>query len=852
MNRLIAAAAIAVTAILFVIPAGAQSVPVIALTNGPPNIPYAAPGSCTTSTCTWIQSGIKGEVVSDVYLDMVPISQNYTGMFSLSGPNAANYTISTSSDGTRNVAHIATAAPLSAGDDDITVNAGNASQRITVHKVSGTQAACGGTSQINSASSLVGNGGIVLLAPNCTYSFSGSIVPAAANQVFIGAGAGSTIVDGTGSAGGDRGFGGGSASGAAIMNMEIRNYNALNGIGVQVDSGWVARNLYVHDTWTGLFMTGCPATALNNRLIHNSANGLQGGGGLASLHPGGCGTPQVVAGNEWAQNNTSGSDSCDDTGQKWINTNYTFTLNIYNNYAHDNLSNGLWTDTQSQVTMNVHDNTFIGNTTSGFWIELSGQSGQINVNNNLFSGNSNTAPTNCSSFSAPLAQIVLGGGSANINMHDNNFVHSAGANGLPAVYWYSGEIGAAQNNVTVHNNTFNFLSTETGNGGGFPADMSWNPSSVTPTESGSYSNSYHLVNGNTSSDRHWSYFNNAPQTFSQWQASSGVNGALNNPDTATSRGAGTIDTDGTKQGTGCTHVACSGSGIGSGGVPILSTAPPSDPSIQGIALSNSTFTPNVANGTVGTVSVTMSDGSAFPGTLSITGTNSGGFHLSGNTMQEKASGGTLAGSYNDFNIVATQAGATNSPQQISPQVTGVMEGPFAGSVRSITNRIQAEDFDVGGSDIAYRAADVCGIGIDTAYGADRLNVHPTTDLDGASNLKVSCNQAGDWHNYTITAATTGTYTLSMRVANVEAGAKYNVAIDGAKVASGISVPNTGGYETFATVTSAPFGLTAGQHVIQIALDAAGPSGFGGDFNWMQGTPVKAGAIGTSADLIATH
>jgi hypothetical protein len=88
----------------------------------------------------------------------------------------------------------------------------------------------------------------------------------------------------------------------------------------------------------------------------------------------------------------------------------------------------------------------------------------------------------------------------------------------------------------------------------------------------------------------------------------------------------------------------------------------------------------------------------------------------------------------------------------------------------------------------------------------------------------------------------------MRVANIQAGAAYHVAVDGASVVSGIAVPNTGDYDTFATVTSNPFGLTAGQHILQLVLDAVGPSGFGGDFNWMQGRPAAVKNI----DIIVTH
>jgi Carbohydrate binding module (family 6) len=255
------------------------------------------------------------------------------------------------------------------------------------------------------------------------------------------------------------------------------------------------------------------------------------------------------------------------------------------------------------------------------------------------------------------------------------------------------------------------------------------------------------------------------------------------------------------------------------------------------------------------VSVTMSDGSTFSGTLSITEANSGGFHLSGNTLQEKASGGTPPGTYHDFNVVATEANISNSPQQVSPTVTGVVEAPFGGSARPITNVIQAEDYDLGGQGVAYNTTETCGAYPSDSYrgvAGDGVNIDTTSDA-GGGGYKLGCNKAGDWHNYTITVSATGTYTLNMRTANIEAGATYRVAIDGAIVVSGIAVPNTGSYDTFATVTSKQFGLTAGQHVMQIVLDAAGSSGYGGDFNWVQGTLVKAGAIGAkNVDIIVTH
>jgi len=69
------------------------------------------------------------------------------------------------------------------------------------------------------------------------------------------------------------------------------------------------------------------------------------------------------------------------------------------------------------------------------------------------------------------------------------------------------------------------------------------------------------------------------------------------------------------------------------------TPPPPPQTISGISLSNSTFQSALANAAVGTVTVTMSPSNpAFSGTLSLTGANSGGFHLAGTALQASASG----------------------------------------------------------------------------------------------------------------------------------------------------------------------------------------------------------------------
>ncbi len=858
MNRYITVITIAITAFIFTISAWGQTVSVVTLTNGPPNIPYGAPGSCTYSNCTWIQAGLPaGSPVTDVFADMLPMSANYANPFSLSGPSASNFSISTTNDGTRNVGHITTNGVLGAGDYDITVNAGSASQRITVHAASGITVGCGTDTTIQNAVNANPGTNVFLLANNCTYNFAGT-VNANANQLFLGAGIGKTTITGGGQGGNTPGFfyGNGAGppgnTGVGIGNLTFNNFN---GVKIQATDFWVVRNNY---------FTGGSGRALmfqgNNGLLfaNNTCDTLGGSCVYAGVGWSGDGapsasTPNMFIGNHMFANNQQLDDSCNDSGGGFAKgTGNSAVPGVYeivqNNYIHDNLGWGDWFDFSGDQVVTITQNTILSNGTSGISDEIASGVNHHDISFNVLRHNSlgYTNPSNsCFHFWGQLFNDE----SANVAMHDNNITADPVLSGNP--YNVTApqiaidlDSNGRQNgpgstdtvaNTTISSNTVNLIGA-----GCCDSALSFSVAGGTNTSGSSASgNHYHFTGGDQGTAQYFMWHDNTKSTLAQFCS---VNGQ-DCPASGT-----TVDSTAVIA-SGCTHVACSGSGVGAGGVPLAAA---SNPSIQSLALSNSTFTPNVANGVVGTVSATMSDGSAFSGKLSITGTNSGGFHLSGNTLEEKASG-TPAGIYNDFNLVATQSTASNSPQQISPTVTGVVDAPFGGTARSITNRIQAEDFDVGGYGVAYHATDACTLGIDTAYGPDRLNVNPTADLDSENNLKIGCNQAGDWHNYTITVPTTGTYTLNMRVANIQAGAAYHVAVDGASVVSGIAVPNTGAYDTFATVTSNRFGLTAGQHILQLVLDAVGPSGFGGDFNWMQGTLVKAGAIGSkNIDITVTH
>jgi hypothetical protein len=181
----------------------------------------------------------------------------------------------------------------------------------------------------------------------------------------------------------------------------------------------------------------------------------------------------------------------------------------------------------------------------------------------------------------------------------------------------------------------------------------------------------------------------------------------------------------------------------------------------------------------------------------------------------------------DTNSATTFTGNLNWLQLTGPVAT---QTPFGGTPIAIPGTIQVENFDNGGQGVAYSDAEAANQG--GAYRTtERVDIQPTTDAGGGYN--VGWTKAGEWLEYTINVAAGGIHSLGVRVANTAAGGKFHVEIDAVNVTGSVSVPNTGGWQTWQTVVINNVSLTAGQHVLRLALDANASSGFVGNFNWIQ-------------------
>lgn len=180
----------------------------------------------------------------------------------------------------------------------------------------------------------------------------------------------------------------GSATGVLLDGLEVENYTAANQQGAiaAVGSGWILRNLQVHDNGTGSGGAGSTGghgwTIVGGRYYNNRQEGIGGG-----VNSGGETQNTTIDGVEIDHNNftndsyTTANSDCDNEagGFKWVGSGNT----IKNSEIHDNACRGLWADIDANNST-VTNNHVYDNWADGIMIEISRAA---TITNNVVTGN---------------------------------------------------------------------------------------------------------------------------------------------------------------------------------------------------------------------------------------------------------------------------------------------------------------------------------------------------------------------------------------------------------------------------------------------------------------------------------
>jgi glucosylceramidase len=199
--------------------------------------------------------------------------------------------------------------------------------------------------------------------------------------------------------------------------------------------------------------------------------------------------------------------------------------------------------------------------------------------------------------------------------------------------------------------------------------------------------------------------------------------------------------------------------------------------------------------------------------------------------------------WNGQSVNYTLAAGAVATFKWTPGTTAGDGTPFSGSAYTIPGKVETENYNNGGEGAAYHDSDATNNGGQYRPN-DGVDIEATTDTGGGYD--VGWTAAGEWTKYTVNVASSGSYAFDFRVASAQTGGAFHLEVDNANVTGALTVPNTGGWQTWTDVVKTGVNLSAGQHVFKLVTDAAG-----GNYNWFNVTGTTPTATPTFVPPTAT-
>ena len=238
----------------------------------------------------------------------------------------------------------------------------------------------------------------------------------------------------------------------------------------------------------------------------------------------------------------------------------------------------------------------------------------------------------------------------------------------------------------------------------------------------------------------------------------------------------------------------------------------------------------------GTGTITYTDGSTQSYTLNApdwfsTTPPSGGAVAVSSAYQNRQGNTTYAGTGDIFSETVTlTAGKTIASVTLPPggaltsgtpavHVFAISaEGPYGGTAAAVPGTVQAANYDTGGQGTGYSVSSVNGSA--NSYRPDGVDLESCSDT--GCGYDIGWTGTGQWFRYTVKVATARTYTVSLRLSSPSGvtDALHIASSSGANLSGSVSAPDTGGWQTYATVTVS-VALPAGEQTLTIYQDNGG-------------------------------
>jgi hypothetical protein len=164
------------------------------------------------------------------------------------------------------------------------------------------------------------------------------------------------------------------------------------------------------------------------------------------------------------------------------------------------------------------------------------------------------------------------------------------------------------------------------------------------------------------------------------------------------------------------------------------------------------------------------------------------------------------------------------------QVSDSTTKPFA--KLHIPGAIPASDYDLGRYGKAYSDAIIANYNVTTgtytewntgwSYRNDGVDIQSSTDAaTGANGYNVGWTSDKEWLQYSATVDSGAAYTVNFRYAILGVGSKIRLQLNDGDVTETLSLPTTGGYQTWANFTINDVIAYKGQQKIKVIFDKGG-------------------------------
>jgi len=174
-----------------------------------------------------------------------------------------------------------------------------------------------------------------------------------------------------------------------------------------------------------------------------------------------------------------------------------------------------------------------------------------------------------------------------------------------------------------------------------------------------------------------------------------------------------------------------------------------------------------------------------------------------------------AGTYT-IKAVATDNDGNTGKDEISIKVN-VAQSAYSGTPAPIPGTIQFEEYDLGGNGFAYSDDSEGNTGGADFRTDEDVDIEVCKDTDGGYNI--GYGTAGEWMEYTVDVAASGTYTLTLRVSCSGTGRTISLSANNKEIATDIAIPDTKGWQEWTDVTVNDVELQAGVQVLKLTIGA---------------------------------